>query len=763
MAKLIELSAVFEYERFRFENPDGDAIIADARLVSPEDGQDPFIKIRGKADLDELKRKATYRFYGKWTNHPKYGRQFHFQTFVEAAPHGRAGIITYLKRAGEGNGIGHARATQIYEKFGGDSVRMLREEPEVIAAAIKGLKESDAELAAKWLKERQALEACTIELTDLLDKRGMPKNTVRMAIKKWGNQATEVIKRRPYALLGFKGCGFKRCDALYMDLGLDPAKLLRQTLCCWNTIATNSDGHTWFPSDLVINGLRGQVGGTDVRPADALRMGKRISKVAIDSHGSISVSRQDKDGAIVDSGGTVWLAEGRKSHNELKLARMIAQADLELEQFGLESLWPDVDQIENIDDHQRENLQKALQGQVALLGGGPGTGKTFTGANLIKLIAKVVGFDNIAVGAPTGKAAVRITEAMNEYGIPIQARTWHSLLGIGGTDSGFIHDGGNPWPYKVIIGDESSMIDTDLMCAIMSARAAGTHLLLLGDINQLPPVGHGAPLRDFISSGVSYGELTEIKRNSGGIVEACKSIRESKPWSAGDNLKVVAESKPEDQSDAMLKILKDQSSDLDPVWDCQILVAVNEKSPLSRKELNKTLQNELNPNPAVKNCPFRINDKVVNLKNDSFPAFDCGTREPLEERAYVANGELGRIIEIEPKSYICELSAPKRVIRIPRGESGCSWDLGYALSCHKSQGSEWPVVIVMIDSYPGAKRVCSREWLYTAISRAKKMCYLVGKKSVADQMCKRTAIDKRKTFLRERICLERVKKELVEL
>jgi hypothetical protein len=189
MPKLIELSAIFDCERFRFENADGDVIIADAQLVngSCPDSNDPHITIKGKADLDELRRKQTYRFYGQWSNYQnkrtgKTEKQFHFQTFVEAAPHGRAGIIAYLKRAGEGRGIGQARATAIYEKFGGDSVRILREEPEVIAAAIPGLKEDDARLAAAWLVERQALENCTIELANILDGRGFPKDTTRASI-----------------------------------------------------------------------------------------------------------------------------------------------------------------------------------------------------------------------------------------------------------------------------------------------------------------------------------------------------------------------------------------------------------------------------------------------------------------------------------------------------------------------------------------------------------------------------------------------------
>lgn len=201
---------------------------------------------------------------------------------------------------------------------------------------------------------------------------------------------------------------------------------------------------------------------------------------------------------------------------------------------------------------------------------------------------------------------------------------------------------------------------------------------------------------------------------------------------------------------------------LDPVWDCQILVAVNEKSPLSRKKVNEFLQGELNPNAKVAGTPFRVNDKVVCLKNSDFPLLEDASGEAeKDDKTRVMNGELGRVIEIADKYLVVCVDDPYRLIRVPRGKgegdgegSGCAWDLGYGLSTHKSQGSSWPVMLVLIDEYPGAKRVCSKEWIYTAISRAEKKCVLIGKKSTIDQMCRRTAIDKRKTFLREQILKE---------
>lgn len=446
--------------------------------------------------------------------------------------------------------------------------------------------------------------------------------------------------------------------------------------------------------------------------------------------------------------------------------------------------------------HQSEQLALATSGPIGILGGGPGTGKTYTVASLCQRLSTSVGLEQVAVGAPTGKAAVRVTETLASHGVSLRARTWHSLL-RGGVESGFEHNESNPLPYRVLIGDESSMVDTDLMAAILRARATGTLVLLVGDVHQLPPVGHGAPLRDMIAAGLPYGELTEIKRNSGGIVEACHAIRQGRRWECGDNLRLVEAGDADSQVTEMLRTVAEQAAaGVDAINDVQVLAAVNAKSPLSRARLNQILQGELNAagQRAVSNL-FRVGDKIVCLKNGRYPVTEFDDSDPDIDVSgkgdvYVANGELARVLHVEPSMTVARLQNPLRVVRIPRGNrssngsgngeaagsggdnggeaesavgTGCSWDLGYCLSVHKSQGSEWPVVITMLDSYPGAKMVCSREWLYTAISRAKERGYLVGLKGTADAMCRRQAIWKRKTFLRERICIERAKREIAEL
>jgi exodeoxyribonuclease V alpha subunit len=454
-------------------------------------------------------------------------------------------------------------------------------------------------------------------------------------------------------------------------------------------------------------------------------------------------------------------------------------------------LWPDMSDNARMTSHQKEQAAKAMQARVGILCGSPGVGKTFCLGEIASAIIAENGQNSIAIACPTGKAAVRMTESLNRCGLNIRARTIHSML-RGGIAGGFEFNERSPLPFSFLLLDESSMIDTDIAAALMVACPKKCHVLWTGDPNQLPPVGHGAPLRDMIAAGLPYGELREIKRNSGGIVEACAAIRDGQRWEPGDNLILAEETTPERQIETMLRAIRQAASEgSNPIWDVQVVVPVNAKSPLSRKALNKLLQQELNRNPATPGCPFKLGDKIVNTKNAFFSVVDADlsdeeTTTNDRNEVYVANGELAEVVDVHEKFVVAKLSNPNRIVRIPLGKrsqdgtedgdgdlrtededkatgTGCSWDLGYALSCHKAQGAEFPICIVMLDEYPGAKMVCSREWLYTAISRARDKCLLIGKKSVADAFCRKIALGKRKTLLKERILLEIGKRELAEL
>lgn len=780
----VEVTATYHGQRFRFENGDGDVIIGDVQHV---DGEQPtpleMYSVKGPDDPSRpLGTHRTYRFYGSWKDYRNRRtgdteKQFHFSTYVEAEPATRAGVVAYLKEAGRGRGVGQAIATKIWERFGSDSVRILREQPEVVAAAVRGLSIDSAKTVALALEERKSIEHCSISLMGLLDRRGFPKATARRAMALWGNQAAELIERNPYLLMRFRGCGFKGTDKFYLELGHDPGRLKRQALCAWYALASDTTGHTWYPRAVAYQGIREMISGAEPRPelaeCLAIRAGL-LDRIAV-----------DQAGRIVQKADRYFLAEAKAARNERFIARQVVDAEEE------PITWPAADALAEISAHQADRLSRSLRGTIGVFGGGPGTGKTFTAAALVKWVSQFAGGKSsgkhVAIAAPTGKAAVRITEALASYGIQQRAKTIHSLLGVDSSENGwkFKHDANNPLDVRFLVVDEASMIDTDLMSSLLAARGRGTHVLFVGDVNQLPPVGHGAPLRDFIRAGFPYGELTEIKRNDGGIVQACADIRAGRRFKCEGNLVHRDAHTPKVQTTECLAVCDlAKSIGLDPIWDVQIVVPVNAKSPVSHQALNKVLQAELNHNPGVAGSPFRVGDKIVNTANGFFPVVSLAGSDSDEVQrndrgeVYVANGELAEVAESTPAYTTARLTSPDRVIRIPRSagnqaadddsgdappSTGCMFELGYALSVHKSQGSEWPIVAVVIDQYPGARMVCSREWTYTAISRAKKECHIIGQLETAYRFCRRQQIDERQTFLVEQVARERAANMLAEL
>jgi len=478
--------------------------------------------------------------------------------------------------------------------------------------------------------------------------------------------------------------------------------------------------------------------------------------------------------------GVPWIADARKAANERTVAECVRAM------LAAPCQWPEVDGLD-ISEHQGGELAKALRGPVGLFGGSPGTGKTYSAARLIGRIIDLCGHDQIAVCAPTGKAAVRITQALAEYEIEKSATTIHRLLGVesktAGEGWGFIHHEKNPLPQKYYVLDEASMVDTDLAASFFRALPPGAHLLCVGDVFQLPPVGHGAPLRDLLNAGVPSGSLAEIRRNAGTIVAACKAIREGRPWrydseldpDAGQNLVLESTRDNAASLEAIVRTLhRLRGVGIDPVWDTQVLVSVNRKSELSRVEVNKRLQNELNPDgQRVAGCPFRVGDKIIRIKRNSLmPVFDGAgpddNPDAVDGKVQICNGEQGRVIGVEAKR--CFARFDDKCITIPLGRqdkedddgnddgdgenkttTGCDFDLGYACTVHKFQGSEVPVMLWGLDDSAGAMRLGCRELFYTGVSRGKLFEKHFGTKATADAWCTRRSITKRKTFLAERI------------
>lgn len=767
----------------KWSDPDSGAIIA---VLS--DGH----TVKGRSGAESIERGQEYRFLGRWVENERFGPQFQFDTFALRQPVSRAAVVRYLTKICDG--IGERSADRLYDRFGSETVPTLRENPDGVAG--EGLLKPDvARDAADSLKKESQFEATKLELFDLFAGRGFPADTlIRQSIEEWGAKAPERIRKNPFSLMvnEMPGCGFKRCDRLYLDLKYQPLRLKRQMLAAWHSLHTDTSGHTWFPLLNALSAVRQSI-GAGCCPELAVLLGLRAKWLRIrrDEH-----NRQ-------------WIAERHRGSNE----QAIADAIVRLRTHG-QAKWPFVASAHNEterapSEHQTAAIRQFADSPIGLLIGTPGTGKTFTAAAIIRKIIEQFGADSVAVAAPTGKAAVRCMQAMKANGVTVAATTIHRLLGLGTAfaekrETGAFNEF-HTLPFQFLVIDESSMIDTDLAAALFRALPDTANILLIGDPYQLPPVGHGAPLRDLIAAGIPCGELTEIRRNAGLIVRACAAIKDGKRFDtaekydpeAGDNLRhfeTIDENETLETVEELLLRFQ-ESRTFNPVWQTQVIVAVNDKGKCSRRIINDRLQKLLNSDGfrAAPN-PFAIGDKVICLKNGRYsrvkePAENANPRDPNSytakrtilpgggvggpEEHYVANGEIGRVVAVNANVFIARFSEDDALVKVVVGKKkeadngdstkrgdgtgdegdgadkgrGCNFDLAYAITCHKAQGSEAPCVIVVIDEAGG--RVASREWVYTAISRARDLCVTVGRRGTLDKQAKRITLKARKTFLAE--------------
>jgi exodeoxyribonuclease V alpha subunit len=763
-----ELIGVFLGADYIFDNgPDRRCVVGSVRLLDKS-----IVTVRGYANESEISDNVTYRFYGHNRNHPKYGTQFNFNSFVEEDPVDEESVIAYLEtcRKPERGSITRRVALALFEAFGVSAIERLKADPVGVSQAVKQWDAAKAALAAEYLTSQAGTQRCKLDLITLLNGRGFPKKTIDRAIREWGAAAAKVVKNDPYRLTELAGIGFKGADKLYCDLARQEAKsdeeyqlalaaIHRQGLCAAYAVAQESrqSGSTWLPVGFAKASVLANVSRVHATPDKAIDWAVLEGKLVV------------RDG---------FCAVARMALHELEIAEFVTGS-----QPGND--WPSIDLIESmapadkpLSDHQIGAILVATNhDRVGCLQGSPGVGKTFCVASIVKAVIQRFGRDSIAVCAPTGKAAVRVAQSMLANGVDLPASTIHRLLQVEGEGSdgwSFHFNDQNPLPHRFLIIDESSMIDVDLLASLLRACTPSTHILFVGDTGQLAPVGHGRPFFD-LQQVIPTGKLTEIRRNSGRIVKACAEIRdrnsitfsEKLDINGGENL-ILIQCSDEDQPQILEQLIaKIDAQHIGPrklsvIDDLQILTGKNDGSPVARKPLNKMLQQVLNPDgDRIQGNPFRVNDKIVNLKNGRYPDV-----EHQNDEHFVANGELAKAKDIKPGRMVVEVQDPKRQIMIchapvQENEKGIDdsenttkgavgdWDLGYALSVHRSQGSQWKFAIVMVDSK--GQMVQSRNWLFTAISRAEIATFVIGQKQVVNAMLKRDGISGRKTFLVERI------------
>lgn len=732
----------------------------------------------GPAAAEQFTRGQLYRFHGRWSD-GKFGPEFKFTTVTLDAPLSRSAVVKYLSDTCRN--VGKVTAERLFDKFGQDAVRMLREEPRTVAdSGVIG--KDQAEEAARDLERFAHLERTRVELFGLFAGRGFPGSLIPRAIATWGVRAPEVIRQDPFRMLVKKlpGCGWKRCDKMYLDLRLNPSAVKRQALAAWAAMKDDRTGSTWLDAKDVVSEVLKAIPTAD--PIHALQVLIRAgwARVRRDGDERYVTLRERAD------------AEQRIADNVRRLMRS-------------PSLWPaeilttraDGDGLPS--EHQGHELRSATAGAVGCFVGGPGTGKTHSLSFLLAQVIAEHGPAAVAVCAPTGKAAVRAGESLRSRKLDIRATTIHQLLEIGrnghdGDGWGFERNRDNPLDLRFLVVDESSMIDAGLLADLLDAVPDGANVLLVGDPYQLPPVGHGAPLRDLLAGPVPAGELTETRRNSGAIVRGCADIKAGLPVTFPERVDLDAEDKlnlrliecGQNESRAVLEDVLDQVAALgfDRAWETQVIVPLNDKSDLSRKHLNERLGGLLNPDGrAAKGNPFKVGDKIICLRNtrlktvvpvagrfgDPAMAQDAANYQPAGSSRdpsaewYTANGEIGRVVAVSERHTVArfggqdvplvQITTGKR--RPAEGEDGAEqsaggaadFDHAWAITVHRSQGSEWPCVICPIDD--AGSMIADGNFWYTGISRARSLCVLIGPRGVFDRQVKRQALVRRRTFLTE--------------
>ena len=650
----------------------------------------------------------TLRLKGSWENHKTYGRQFSIREFMPVEPTSEEGIIRYLSSE-VFKGIGKITAERIVKKFGKDTFKIIDSSPKLLSK-VKGVgRKQQKSLLDAWDAQRGLRDVMTF-----LRGVGISHAYAQRIFVKNGLNSIPLIKANPYQLTDIPGIGFLTADGIARNLGFDnnsPHRADAGLLYMLEQQALN--GHTCFPR------------------RDLLE--KTVQELNIDSsmlESSIRQLLEDRllnSEKIEDASGIeqelvsrprFYNAERRVAENIFRILNSEAYTVYEGESYLIEEQERKVGL--KLDPAQREAVEAALQDKVLIITGGPGTGKTTIVRFILGLMRTKI--PAIALAAPTGRAAKRITETTGAA-----ASTIHRLLEA--SNFGFQRDRENPLEQELLILDETSMIDTLLMDSLLEAVPSASRLILVGDVDQLPSVGAGAVLSDLIESGsIPVVRLDHIFRQAADsfiTVNAHKVRRGEMPDFSSSNRQTeddnhlldfyfIRESNPEKIVEKILLMSTEripQRFELDPMMDIQVLTPMH-RGVTGAINLNRKLQDVINPDAkGLEHLEqwFRIGDKVMQQQNDY---------EKL-----VFNGDLGRIVNCDPKTKELHVKFDQQIVHY-QGKEIDQLSLAYAITVHKSQGSEYSAVIVPLTTHH--YMMLQRNLLYTAITRGKQLVVLIG-------------------------------------
>jgi exodeoxyribonuclease V alpha subunit len=696
----------------------------------------------------------TLEIEGVSTNHPVYGEQIKVTSFKIVLPDDAESIQRYLG-SGAIKGIGEALAARIVKKFGADTFRIIEDEPERLAE-IKGISEKKAiDIAIQMAEKREMRDAMIF-----LQQYGISNTLAVKIFNKYGTRVYGIIKENPYQLADdISGVGFKTADEIASKIGIrvDSEYRIRSGIL-YALLQASLDGNTYLPIDELTSRTEAllAVGPEQIIDNDIIQT--QIQNLMMDKK---LIAKNDNIYAAsfyYEEQGCAVMLEGL---NEAEIV-----TDAEIETYKRQILEIEEKKNLRLDDLQRQAVLKSISNGIVIITGGPGTGKTTTINTIIEYYASQ-GLD-ILLAAPTGRAAKRMTEATG-----YEARTIHRLLEVSGQVSdddpkaGGVHferNRDNPLEADAIIIDEMSMVDIHLFYALLKALVPGVHLILVGDSSQLPSVGPGQVLADLISSEkfptiflqkiFRQAEESDIVMNAHRIHNGEKPVLDNKSkdffFLERNDSNVIYKH--------MVQLIRDKLPgyvDANP-YDIQVLTPMK-KGPLGAIQLNLILQEYLNPPDKSKkehvygDLILREGDKVMQIRNNYQAQWEVVGKYniPVDSGMGVFNGDMGIVKEINEYSQdvVVEFDENRRV-RYPFSELD-ELELSYAITIHKSQGSEYPAVVMPI--LGGPRMLLNRNLLYTAVTRAKSTVCILGSSQTLMNMVDNEQQLKRYTGLTDRI------------
>ena len=715
---------------------------------------------------------------GDYTAHPTYGRQFKVASFVERAPEDAVAIERYLG-SGAIKGIGAALAARIVRRFKEDTFRIMEEEPERLAE-VKGISKRMAMEIADQVNAKKDLRQAMV----FLQQYGINMTLAVKIYKAYGQEIYRIIKENPYQMADdIEGVGFRTADEIAIRVGIrTDSDFPLRTGILYTLLQASADGHTYLPMPQLTERTSGLLG---IQPEYIephymnLAIDRKIVLVTKELRGQMedasyepeSAQRQSEYLMPVNPGTwdempdqEVQVYSATYYYKEANSASLLRQLDITYD-IEEEEICSRIRRIEKkigiqLEEHQAEAVMEAARNGLFILTGGPGTGKTTT-INAIIRYFEMAGMD-IFLAAPTGRAAKRMTETTG-----VAARTIHRMLELNGEvedHAGFERNESNPLETDVVIIDEMSMVDINLMYSLLKAISAGTRLILVGDVNQLPSVGPGSVLKDMIESGKFHTvQLEKIFRqaSTSDIIVNAHKINRGEAVSLDNKSKDFFFLKRYD-ADKIINVTLQLIKQMLPKYvdageyDIQVLTPMR-KGLLGVERLNGILQQYLNPPSPDKrereygDRIFREGDKVMQIKNNYQMEWEIVNRYglPLEKGNGIFNGDIGIVEEINTfaEHMVISFDEGKRV-EYPFKQLE-ELELAYAITIHKSQGSEYPAVVIPL--LTGPRMLLNRNLLYTAVTRARKCVTIVGDDQTFQAMIANNAEQRRYSGLKDRL------------